>query len=225
METFKIFGKEHILIIIFYIFFIKFVTNIPNFSKKISKDFFGKIIGYTLITTKLLEYFYKYFYMKYPLKYLLPLHICNFTLFFVGIMLIKKSYRIFRFSYFWSVGAIAAILTPDLTESFPNLLNISFFFTHFLLIAGVIYSIKYYCFSPKFKDVITSFGLLNAIMIMIFPINFILDTNFMYLRERPLGEVFWFLGGWPVYIIWFDIITFILFILFYIPFKITKRDV
>lgn len=224
MDTFKIFGKEHLLIIIFYVLLINLILKAPVLIKKLDRDYFGKLIGYTLILSKLIESIYKYFYMHFPLKYLLPLHICNFTLFLVGIMLIKKNYNLFKVSYFWSIGSFAAILTPDLTESFPDPLNIFFFFSHFIMIGGILYSIKHYHFRPNFKDCITAFIILNIIMIVVFPIDFILDTNFMYLRERPLGDVFWFLGEWPIYIFWFDVITFILFILFYMPFKFIKRD-
>ena len=224
MNNFKIFGKEHFIIMGFYLVFTGIILYVPNFSKKLNKKKFAVLLGYALICTKLLEYLYKYFYLGVPLKHLLPLHICNYTLFLVGIMLIKQSYTIFRFSYFWSVGAIAAILLPDLTESFPDPLNISFFFSHFVLLAGVLYSIKYFSFRPRFRDCVSSFILLNVILSLVLPINFLLDTNFMYLSEPPLGDTFSFLGEWPVYIIYFDIFTFILFLLMYMPFSIYKRD-
>jgi hypothetical integral membrane protein (TIGR02206 family) len=138
-------------------------------------------------------------------------------------MIFKNNFFL-NLTYFWSAGTIFALLTPEVKINFPHLLNISFFLTHFYLIFSAVYCIKVFNFKPDFKNLLKAFKYLNFSFVIIFFINFILDTNYMFVNHKPIFKSpIDYMGPWPYYIIWLEVITFICFIIMYLPFYFKKK--
>lgn len=150
----------------------------------------------------------------------LPLELCSIATIMGGIMLITKNRFLFEVFYFIAIGgAIQAIITPDLNFGFPQFRFLQFFFDHMLLIISPIILIVFYQYHITFKSLIKSFVTLNVIALIVFIVNHIISANYMFLINKPqAGSLLDFLGPYPYYLISLEAVTFIIFLILYLPF-------
>lgn len=215
------FSLEHFIYIFGYgglgVFFL-FLPKILNFNEeKIIK--FAKISGYIILIDKFLELFYRHLVLGETIIDVIPLNMCNYTMILAALMMILKSRKIFPLVYFWSIGAIFAILTPDVFYAFPNPQNISFFITHFYIYFSIAYGIKYFGYSINFADFKKAFVYLNGIMFALFFLNLLIGSNYMFLRYPAPNSPMELLGPWPYYIISLEVVMVILFSILYYPYR------
>ncbi len=222
MNTFELFSREHFIYLLSYsiitIIFIGISLNIKD------KNRFARNSALCIGILKIIELIYRLTVLNEPLRFLLPLHLCNLTLITAIIAMISGNKLFLNLTYFWSAGTIFALLTPEVKINFPHLLNISFFSTHFYLIFSAVYCIKAFNFKPDLKNLMKAFKYLNFAFIIIFFINFELGTNYMFVNHKPMFKSpIDYMGPWPYYIIWLEIITLICFIIMYLPFYLNKK--
>lgn len=156
----------------------------------------------------------------------LPLELCSIASIVCAFMLLTKNHLLFEFVYFIGIaGAIQAIITPDLLFGFPQFRFWQFFLDHFLLIGGPLVMIWLFHFTVSLRSILRAFIALNAVAIIVFIINLILDANYMFLKQKPASiSILDFLGPYPFYIISLEFIALFIFILLYIPFKTRIRQ-
>lgn len=216
MNEFILFSYEHFLFIgcgVLGIILLLFLSTFFN------KKTFGRVSSIFILILKLLELLYRNQVDNEPITSLLPFHLCNITLILIIIMMFTNGKALFQPCYFWSIGALFAIITPELTTSFPNFVTISFFVTHFYILFGVIYFYFINGTRPTFRGYIASFILLNIICLIVFFINNKLGTNYLYINRLPnFKSPLMYFGKWPNYIIVVEgiylFITFIIYRLF-----------
>ena len=145
---------------------------------------------------------------------------CNLTLIIAILTMLTKSQKLFQLTYFWCLGALFAVITPDIKYSFPHPLTLSFYITHFYLLFAAIYGILFFNFKPTFKGWVNSFITLNIFAFIIFFINKKLGTNYLYINKIPdFSSPLDYFGQWPYYIIVVEIIYLILTYGIYYPFR------
>lgn len=217
METFKLFSSEHFIIIFSNFLFFLFLLFIANF---FNKRYFAKISAIIILLIKVAELTYRYLYNGEQIFELLPLHLCNITLIFIIIMMLSGSKTLFQLCFYWSLGAIFAIVTPDIKYSFPNFMTLSFFITHFYILFAVIYAYIFFRFRPALWGYFTAFFTLNLICLGVYFINANLGTNYLYVNRIPdFSSPLNYFGEWPYYIVVVELIYIILTYLIYFPFK------
>ncbi|MBM6690766.1 TIGR02206 family membrane protein [Fusobacterium mortiferum] len=217
METFKLFSNEHFVLIFSNIIFFIFLLFIANF---FDKRYFAKITAIVIFILKLAELSYRHLYNNEEIFELLPLHLCNITLIFVIIMMLSGSKSLFQLCFYWSVGAIFAVATPDIKYSFPNFMTVSFFITHFYILFAVAYFYLYFSFRPAIWGYFTAFFTINIICLGVYFLNVHLETNYLYVNRVPsFSSPLNYFGEWPYYIIVVELIYIILTYLLYLPFR------
>jgi hypothetical integral membrane protein (TIGR02206 family) len=156
----------------------------------------------------------------------LPLHLCGMSVFLSAIMLMTRSYRIFEVVYFWGLGgATMAILTPDVQFDFPHPVYVTFFTSHALIIVAVCYMMLNYGYRPTAGSLLRTILLTNAYMVLVFPVNLLLNTNYLFLNAKPKGaSLLDALGPWPYYIAGMEAVGLAVFVLLYLPFAF-MRDI
>jgi len=222
LNRFELFSKEHFFYLAAYslITLIFIIISLKVRDKKSFARNSATIIG----ILKLSELAYRFLILGDPIRFLLPLHLCNLTLIMAIIAMITKNKFFLNLVYFWSAGTIFALLTPEVKINFPHLLNISFFSTHFYLIFSAVYCVKVFNFKPDFKNLLKAFKYVNLAFIIIFFINLALKTNYMFVNYKPtFKSPLDYMGPWPYYIIVLEIITFVCFLVMYLPFYTKKR--
>jgi hypothetical integral membrane protein (TIGR02206 family) len=153
----------------------------------------------------------------------LPLHICSLLIWLTGFMLIFKNYRIYEFAYFIGIGgAMQALLTPDAgIYGFPHFRIFQTMISHSLLLTSAIYMTTVEGFRPTWKSLWRVVVGLNIYAAMIYPINLLLGTDFLYINGKPsTASLLDALPRWPYYLLYMELIGFAIFLLLYLPFII-----
>ena len=139
METFTLFSTEHFWFIGGGFLGILALTMVSAFLPKYKFAQFSAIV---ILLIKLAELSYRHIYVGEPIYSLLPLHMCNLTLIIAILTMLTKSQKLFQLTYFWCLGALFAVITPDIKYSFPHPLTLSFYITHFYLL--LLQSMEFY---------------------------------------------------------------------------------
>ncbi|MEI7563711.1 MAG: hypothetical protein WCJ39_09070, partial [bacterium] len=63
----------------------------------------------------------------------------------------------------------------------------------------------------------------NIMLAIIFPLNFLIGSNYMYLKERPLVDNILLVGNWPWYIIGFEVAAIIHMVIMDVIFRIVPN--
>jgi hypothetical integral membrane protein (TIGR02206 family) len=221
IESFQLFGTVH-LWTIFVIVILGFILIYPvkKYANDKLKIAIGISIGIFMIIQEIIDRGYHILVLNEPVKDNLPLHLCGISVFLVAILLINRNYEIFEVSYFWGLaGASISIITPDVAFVFPHLLNITFFLSHALIVIGVLYMIFVFGYRPTNKSFIKSYIITHLYVIFIGVINYILDTNYLFLCHKPDAETpLDFMGPWPWYIISLEIALILFWVILYLPY-------
>nr|WP_290698863.1 YwaF family protein [Lacinutrix sp.] len=77
---------------------------------------------------------------------------------------------------------------------------------------------------PTWKSVFKSFFVIQLYMIVVFVINYLLDSNYSYLKQKSTSiSLLDYLGDWPMYIIVVEVLLIPYFLIIYLPFFIAKK--
>lgn len=133
----------------------------------------------------------------------LPFHLCSVLVWLTGLMLITANPQLWLFSYFFGIGGgFMAILTPDAGRfDFPHYRYLHTMVSHGLLMNAPLLMIALYGFRPTFADALWVSAIAFLYMLFVFPLNFILKSNYMYLRHKPpTASIYDAMPQWPWYI-------------------------
>lgn len=161
---------------------------------------------------------------QWTVQTMLPLHVCSVMIWLAGFMLIFKNYRIYEFGYFLGLGAATQILltsAPSL-ELFIQYRYYQLYISHGLLIISVVYMTTVEGFRPTWGSFYRAVIGTTLYLVLIFRINFLLDSNYMFLAHKPeeFASLLDILPDWPFYILYMEALGILTFFLSYLPFAI-----
>jgi hypothetical integral membrane protein (TIGR02206 family) len=150
----------------------------------------------------------------------LPLELCDVTLILTIIAAFTLSAAVFDLAYYGALaGTSMALLTPDLWEAFPSFSTVQFFIAHGLVVVTVLYLVWSGQARPRPGSIWRALLALNIFAAFTGTFNFILRTNYMYLRAKPENpSLLDYFGPWPWYIAVSELFALALFVLLYLPF-------
>ena len=215
--TFDLFGNDHILsiilIIIFYVLFLCFNEKIGIKNKS---EIFPIVLSFIILSLDISEDIIRYITGYYSIEKDLPLQLCAIGIYVAVVALLKKNQIAFELIFYWGlVGASQAILTPD-----SDLFELKIFFMysqayHSALIFAVLWLVIKCNMRMQIEYIPRVVLITNLVVVVISVINYLLDSNYMFLRVKPNSVSPFLIGDWPVYIImvqFFSIVIVFLFI-------------
>ena len=215
--TFDLFGNDHILsiilIIIFYVLFLCFNEKIGIKNKS---EIFPIVLSFIILSLDISEDIIRYITGYYSIEKDLPLQLCAIGIYVAVVALLKKNQIAFELIFYWGlVGASQAILTPD-----SDLFELKIFFIysqtyHAALIFAVLWLVIKCNMRMQIEYIPRVVLITNLVVVVISVINYLLDSNYMFLRVKPNSVSPFLIGDWPVYIImvqFFSIVIVFLFI-------------
>lgn len=155
----------------------------------------------------------------------LPLHLCDLASFTGAAALIGRRQLAAELTYFWAVaGTVNGLITPTVKYAFPHPSFFAFFLLHCSVVTTAAYVIGGLRLWPAPGAVrrvfLTSLAYLGGIAV----VNWVLGTNFAFIRQKPesasLLDMF---GAWPWYVLFLIPFAFAVFSLLYLPFWIARR--
>lgn len=152
----------------------------------------------------------------------LPFQLCDIGALAIALFLLYKNDLLFKLGYFWGLGGgIQTILTPDLQTGFPHIHYFFYFIPHGLSMVCTIYAIVVFKYRPTLKSVGQVFLITLGYAAIIYPINLLLDANYLFLLRKPHGTtLLTFLGPWPWYILSLMGVAVVVFFIYYSPFLV-----
>ena len=215
--TFDLFGNDHILsiilIIIFYVLFLCFNEKIGIKNKS---EIFPIVLSFIILSLDISEDIIRHITGYYSIEKDLPLQLCAIGIYVAVVALLKKNQIAFELIFYWGlVGASQAILTPD-----SDLFELKIFFIysqtyHSALIFAVLWLVIKCNMRMQIEYIPRVVLITNLVVVVISVINYLLDSNYMFLRVKPNSVSPFLIGDWPVYIImvqFFSIVIVFLFI-------------
>lgn len=157
----------------------------------------------------------------------LPLSLCNLFALLAPFVLWNPKHKYFEPIYFLVMaGTFQAIVTPDLYFDYPAYEFFKYWITHVGLVLLVIHYMVCFALYPTAMGIVKTFGWLNLYVLVLLPINYLLDANYFYLIAKPINpSVLDFFGPWPVYILVSEILVMGFFAIAMIPVFLAKRFV
>ncbi|MFL2701296.1 MAG: TIGR02206 family membrane protein [Gammaproteobacteria bacterium] len=226
-QPFIILGTSHLvtlaIILCLAIFFPRNYRDKPVSQK----ENIAKILGISIIALELVKPFIWHS-MDYPWIRLIPIHLCSLSGFFIGIFLLTKKRLFFEIAFFWGIGGgINALITPDVTLTFPDPKYVLFFLGHGLLIVNIGYACIALSNRPTFKSVKNGIFFSLAVLPVIYIINLLLGppANYWYLGAKPTEgqSIMDFFPDPPLHIPLLIIIGAFLFFLIYSPYWVYDK--
>ena len=161
----------------------------------------------------------------WDVQYNLPIQLCGISSLICCILpFIKKKDKLFQFVYYTGIiGGIMAILTPQMNYFDGSLrYYLNFYVSHSLIIVLPIFMFLHLDLKlPKFSW-FKIWIHLNILMAIIMPINFLLDSNYMYVNAAPEVSNPLVIGEWPYYLlIWEPLVM----IIAYLIYAISRRKI
>jgi hypothetical integral membrane protein (TIGR02206 family) len=150
----------------------------------------------------------------------IPLELCDISLWITVFALLTLSPALFDLAYYYGIaGASMALLTPNMQE--PSLfLSIQFFTDHGLIVVAILYLVWSRQARPRPWSVARAAVVLNFIALAIGTFDALYNTDYMFLRAKPVTvSALDILGPWPWYIVSCEAVGLGLFLLLYLPFR------
>ena len=161
----------------------------------------------------------------WDVQYNLPIQLCGISSLICCVLpFVKKKDKLFQFVYYTGViGGIMAILTPQMNYFDGSLrYYLNYYVSHSLIIVLPIFMFLHLDLKlPKFSW-FKIWIHLNILMAIIMPINFLLDSNYMYVNAAPEVSNPLVIGEWPYYLlIWEPLVM----IIAYLIYAISRRKI
>ncbi len=191
-----------VLIILLYLLLGKFL-------KTKDKLKFAKIISIILIITTITGHSRNIINGYWNISENLPLQLCGISnLIACLILFIPKNKTLFEFFYFAGIiGAIQAFLTPQINNfDGTNYEYVEYYISHGGILLLPIYMFNNLGYELRKFSWLKVLIYLNILLIFIMPLNFKINSNYMYLAYPPNVDNPLIIGEWPYYIIYWEII-------------------
>ncbi len=181
---FALFGKTHL---IWLVAFVISAIALPLIYRRLNQKL-RNVVRIAIASLIILDEIWKWVFLfigdRYEHSYL-PLHLCSINVFLVAYHLFKKSKIVENFLYAFCVPAgIIALLTPSWTALPPaNFMHIHSFTIHILLALYPLMLVIGGDIKPDIKMAPKCLILLLCMGIVVLGVNFLCDTNFMFLMR------------------------------------------
>ncbi len=231
-QPFNIFGTYHLVTLAVILCVAIFFPRTYRDKPVSQQENIAKILGISIIALELIKPFLWHS-MDYPWIRLLPIHMCSLSGFFIGIFLLTNRRLFFEVAFFWGIGGgINALITPDVTMTFPDPKYVLFFLGHGLLMVNIGYACIALSNRPTFHSVKNGIFFSLGVLPFIYIINLLLGppANYWYLGAKPTEgqSIMDFFPDPPLHIPLLVIIGAFLFLLIYSPYwvydKLKKPD-
>jgi len=156
----------------------------------------------------------------------LPLNLCDVALVIAAFACWFPQWQIgVELTYFWGLaGTLQAVLTPDLSVSFPHMEFFQFVVGHLAIVIGAVYLVVGLRIEPRRGCVPRVFAITAAYTVIVGVVDWLTGSNYMYLSHAPAhSSLLSVLGPWPWYILSAGALAFVLLLILDAPFRYHAR--
>ena len=175
-------------------------------------------LALALVACHLTEYTVALWQGWYELQ-MLPLEMCDLAAAFGIYALLTCDLGAVGPAWFFALsGTLPALITPELSLTFPDFRFVVYFLEHGLTVITPLVLVVGLGIVPRKGSWFRALLAINGFALLDSALNFALGTNFMYLSHKPNGPTpFDWFGPWPGYVIVLEVLVLVLFRLLEIP--------
>ncbi|BBI32987.1 YwaF family protein [Cohnella abietis] len=142
----------------------------------------------------------------------LPFQLCSMMMWLSALLLLTRNRKLYEITFFLGImGALQALLTPNLDASFPQFRYFHFFIAHTAIIAASVFLTVIERYRPTFFSVFRALGWLHVLAIPAAITNTLTGSNFMFLARKPdTASILDLLAPWPWYLLELELVAVIL---------------
>ena len=206
---------------------IGFIILIPLIGRKLPKN--KKYIGvwflasFTIIQ-EIFDYYNRTSFRELNLARDLPLNICSYSLIIALASLITRNKFCFEFSYFIGVTAgLQSLLTPGISYIYNQTEYILFFMHHSLMVILPLWNVIVDGITTSKYAIFRTMLFLNIMVIPVGVINWLTQSNYMYVCEKPVNDSPFIVGDWPWYMLGLQVAGIIMMLIAAIPMIIANN--
>ncbi|AEB77184.1 membrane protein [Clostridium botulinum] len=179
------------------------------------------LIAFILILHQISIYTWYIINDKLTLKECLPLYPCRISLILCIIIMYNKSKKIFDLLYFWGIGGAttALVFHDNSLYPFPHYMFIQFFISHGGILISVLFMMFIHNYYPNLNSLKKTFKWTIIYFFITIPTNYIVDSNYCYLRENRNLQIFKYTQNSIIVSLCTITSFFLLFYLLYLPYK------
>ena len=139
----------------------------------------------------------------FDLQRTLPLQLCDVAALLSPYALWSRKPWAAGLTYYWGLTLTTqAVITPDLSRDFPDLVFILFWGMHLLIVWAAIYLTWGLGIAPTWRSYATAVVVTLGWMVVVFGVNAALGSNYGYVNAKPAAaSLLDFFGPWPVYLL------------------------
>ena len=166
-----------------------------------AKKIILETIGYLVVFNEIAFQFSMLYYGSWSYSTSLPLEMCYISALMIPIYNKFRDSRILKSWFFFAGfgGSLFAFINTNLSEMDQVYISIHYFFAHGLVIF-VMLSIVIDGYRPLWSDYFDAIKWTSLLVIFIFLVNYLIDSNYMFTFKKPEGVNFTLLmPGWPYY--------------------------
>jgi hypothetical integral membrane protein (TIGR02206 family) len=165
-------------------------------------DWFARGLALVIFLAWAGEYVYDAAIGTWTVRFTLPLQLTDVVSWCAIIALLTRRVLVVELLYYWSFTAtLQAILTPDLAQTFPNVLYFTYFTYHVGAVVAAAFLVWGLGIRPRRGAVWRVFGATLAWAAVAGAADAITGGNYMYLAWKPThASLLSVLGPWPYYI-------------------------
>ena len=179
-----------------------------------------QVFGILLLCTAIVIHPYLVSKNLWTLQQSLPLQLCSLSGLLSGIVLLFPSQRGYELLLFWGIpGAVHSLLTPEMTQGEGPFLFAEYYISHAGIILSALYLTTAMGMRPGKRSWLRIFLYSQLLLPLIGCVDYFLDANYMYLRERPEADNPLIIGPWPWYVLCFDFLLLAHMMVVYLMFR------
>lgn len=186
---FELFGKTHLVCLIFTIVVLIIIFIFRNGIRNIKKKTAGRImvICASIMFLNVIVYYFIHFYFGiFDYTKNLPIHLCYLAGFIFIFAIVFNKKKLLKYTYFLAfVGPLPAIIWPGLESSLNSFSFYGYFFSHHFFLMSSFFSFFALKVKIDYKDVIKLFVMANLVFFAIIGFNNLFNTNYMFSNEIP----------------------------------------
>ena len=184
--------------------------------------FFMKITGVLALLIWVFSVSYEIYNNIWTVQDSLPLHVSWVSFLILILFLWKPKQWMFEWSVFIGIpSGFHAVITPELPMGDSNWLVFYYYFSHIFLLFIPLYLNKIRGYKVRKFAWLNSYLYVQILVLINLPLNFIINSNYLFLREPPVANNPLLIGEWPWYILVIEIVLLlhVLFLTVLFPYK------
>ena len=182
MHTFSYYNSDHIWSLLWILIVGFLLLQVPRcFPKR--QDVFARWLGVLVLFTNLFEGIWRVQYEGFTFSQVMPLHFCSVSGVLIGLYLLTQRDFFFQVSYYFSFGAVLALVLPGVSVYETRTFFYLFMMNHGFVPFGVLYGYLWLGSRPSYRGLWQAIGLTVGLFVISLGYNDWFFTNFMFTKS------------------------------------------